>query len=286
MRPLGTEVYNLQDYEATLLAEDPQYQDAQRVLLSEISRITRNTIVNILEIGGGSGLFTSKLASNLPDADVTVIEPDEEWFEVLKSRASVFSNATPELCTLEQFEGDSGTYDVCCASFALHHIRYENQQNSIRTIFELLRTKGHLIIVDKFIPTFGNENERQVGLKTYHGYFLSWKKQRGLDKGAEFEAISLSNNLDQAGDYKISLRAFDSHCCRYFDLLRRIRIAPSELEPEVMNTLGRDLRSSGFSVSAEELERIHHNVEQANWGIFVNVLQKMSSLKTSADKSI
>jgi len=282
MRPLSTqqsrktsEVYNLHDYEVALLVEDPHYQDAQQILLAEISRIARNTNVNILEIGGGSGLFTLKLASSLRNADVTVIEPDEEWFEVLKTRASMLPNITPELCTIEQFMGNNRAYDICCASFAFHHIPYENQQDSIRKIYKLLKSKGHFVIVDKFIPTFKNEYERKVGLKTYHGYFLSWKKQRGLGRGIEFEVITLRNNLERTGDYKISLNILDSQCQNYFNLLKRIKIAPFKIEPGIKKAIAGDLVQEGFSVNAKKLRRIHHHIELANWGIFLMSYKKI-----------
>lgn len=272
-----SEIYNLQDYEAAVLEEDPQYQSAQQILLGEITTISHNNIVKIIEIGGGSGIFTEKLPSNVPNASITVVEPDEEWFTALKARTSKFENINSKLDVIEDFT--NSFYDICCTSFSLHHIPYDQQAKSVEKVWHLLRDRGHFIILDKFIPDFNDEYERQIGLKTYHGYFLSWKKQRNLMKGVEFEITSLMSNLLKTGDYKVSLSILEQECLVHFNLIKKIKIAPLKVEQETKKVIVENLVQAGFSVNKKEVIKIQQNLDLSNWGIFIYVLQKRYSPK-------
>lgn len=266
-----SEVYNLQDYE-TALEEDPYYQFGQQILLDEITGIANDKMVRILEIGGGSGIFTEKLAYNLPNASIHVIEPDEEWFVVLKERTSKITEIYCEQNTLEGFTDTF--YDTCCASFALHHIPYEKQSASIERISGRLKGGGYFLVLDKYIPDFANEFERQAGLKTYHGCFLTCKKQRNLQKTVEFEITSLESNLLKTGDYKISVKILEKICSNNFRLVKRIKIAPLGRDRGSQAKVFGSLREAGFSVNRDEERKIQDNLQLSTWGIFVHVFQK------------
>jgi ubiquinone/menaquinone biosynthesis C-methylase UbiE len=265
-----SEIYNLQDYE-TAAEEDPYYQYGQQLLLDGITKEVGGQTAKILEIGGGSGSFTEKLAQSLAGADIHVIEPDQEWFTVLKARMAKFANVQCRLTTLKEL--DDRSYDICCASFAFHHIPYEEQAANAEKILGVLRNGSHLLILDKYIPSFSSEFERRVALKTYHGYFLTYKKLRNLNKAAEFEVASLESNLLKEGDYKLSTTMLES-CLNKFKLIEKTKIVPLKINIEIKTKVVENLHEAGFSVSKKEARMILRNLELQNWGMFVHTFRK------------
>jgi ubiquinone/menaquinone biosynthesis C-methylase UbiE len=266
-----SDTYKLQDYE-TATETDIYYQHGQQILFKEIKKSAKGYSTKILEIGGGSGVFADKLAHSLPNTNIQVIEPDQEWFSVLKARTSRFSNINCECIALKEFTGKS--YDVCYASFALHHIPYQNLSVSINKISDMLKNGGRFLVLDKYIPDFVNESERQSGLKTYHGYFLTCNKQRSIHKAIDFEIASLESNLLKAGDFKISMKKFEGKCSKHFKLVKRIKIAPLISDLVSQAEIRENLRAAGFPVSEYEKRKIQSNLKSSNWGIFIHVFQK------------
>jgi len=268
-----SQTYNLQDYE-TAAEEDSNYQHGQKILLDETIVFAANQKATILEIGGGSGVFTEQLARRLSGVSIDVIEPDVEWFNVLKTRMSDFPNIRCEQSEIESFKGIF--YDICCASFALHHIPYENLSVSIERICGMLRDCGYFLVLDKHIPDFANEFERRATLKTYHGYFLTYKKQRNLSKAAEFEIASLESNLLKMGDYKISVNTLEKKCSNNFRLFKRIKIAPLGSGHGLQAEVVENLRAAGVALNKDEEKQIQNTLRLSNWGIFVHIFQKVS----------
>lgn len=266
-----SQIYKLTDYESAVQTEDPQYQIAQKTLLNIIKESLRISHPKILEIGAGSGIFTEKLAHNLPKAKIIVVEPDDEWLNALVKRTSKFKNIHTKLEMIEKYH--NSFYDICCASFSIHHISYKRQRQGIENVHQLLKRNGYFIVLDKFIPDFTNEHERRIGLKTYHGYFLSWKKNHHLNKGVEFEKASLKTNLLKQGDYKISSSLFKKLCLEIFEIVKIIKIAPVDIEFGIKETILENLTQGGFSVSKKESNIIKNNLEQKDWGIFIYVLK-------------
>jgi len=270
-----SQIYTAPDYERALLSEDPHYLVAQQRLLAEIKRTVRGPGQRILEVGGGTGLFTQKLARSFSGATVTVIEPDPEWFQVLKRRVGRFRNVVAERSGLQEFA--SAPQDACCASFALHHIPHDWQPAALERVAMLLRRGGSFVVLDKFIPDFRGECGRRAALKILHGYLSLWKERRGFRRGVWFELVSLDNSLARAGDYKISTRIFERQCRGHFRVMRKVKVAPLGVAARVAEGVVDHLTGHGVSVSRWEAERVRTSIGDPRWGFFVYVLRRLGA---------
>jgi SAM-dependent methyltransferase len=260
-------IYSLDDYEAAVTQEDPHYVTGQAALLRAAAEMLSRRDNRILEIGAGSGILTEKLASTFPHMSITVVEPDDEWFAKLVRRTRSFPNVRLVRGLFEDYH--NGRYDLCCASFALHHIPYSRKRRVLVRVSELLRDEAGLLVVDKFISHFRNEHERRAALKTYHGYFLAWKALHQLPRGVTFEVTSLRSNLEMRGDYKTSLAQFISDCGVTFSLNAVTKIAPLANEPVALPQVYEALRLAGAPPSALEHRAIETQLINDDWGMYV-----------------
>src|SRR6266508_1922552 len=106
-----SEVYDLESYETAFVEEDPFHEIGQQLVLEEMKNF-KIAEPRVLEIGGGSGLFTLRLAAACPNARITVIEPDKEWFRVLRERTEGLPNIRTKRARIEELNSPRN-YHVC-----------------------------------------------------------------------------------------------------------------------------------------------------------------------------
>ncbi len=163
--------------------------------------------LRLLEIGAGTGIFTSRLRK-IKEASITCVEPDANCFKTL---VKAFSGGNQKLRLAKEdgvtFRG-AAPYDYCLSSFAHHHIPYGKRKEYAANIKANLKKGGAYVVGDEFIPDFSNEEERKESLKRYHNYIIDLAEKQGNHETAELERIFLEKNL-QGEEYKISCNMFE-----------------------------------------------------------------------------
>jgi len=195
----------------------------------EAAEKERNGEVRLLEIGAGTGIFTSKLRK-VKDASMTCVEPDANCFKTL---VKALDGGNPKLRLVKEdgvvYKG-TAPFDYCFSSFAHHHIPYGKRKEYAENIKANLKKGGAYIVGDEFIPDFGNEEERKESLKRYHNYIIDLAEKQGNHETAELERIFLEKNL-QGEEYKISCGMFEEEMRKGgLRVEQKIKMGPMERE--------------------------------------------------------
>ncbi len=104
--------------------------------------------LSILDIGSGTGLFSSFVIQKYPNATFTLIDISEQMIEEAKKRFQHYSNITYMVgdyttCTF------SNSYDVIISSLSIHHLSHAEKQVLFQTIYNILNKGGIFINADQ-----------------------------------------------------------------------------------------------------------------------------------------
>jgi hypothetical protein len=109
---------------------------------------------NLLDIGGGSGKFASLTKNNIPDMDVTVVDPCQPLLNMIKNpQIKVVCGELPQSLNLD----NCGSFKFIHIKEVLHHIvgatikdSKELCKTSLMKVNEMLDEDGYLLIHEIF----------------------------------------------------------------------------------------------------------------------------------------
>ena len=109
---------------------------------------------NLLDIGGGSGKFASLTKNNIPDMDVTVVDPCQPLLNMIKNpQIKVVRGELPQSLNLD----NCGSFKFIHIKEVLHHIvgatikdSKELCKTSLMKVNEMLDEDGYLLIHEIF----------------------------------------------------------------------------------------------------------------------------------------
>lgn len=126
----------------------PCFDDFYSIPISVIQ--TENLAPKVLDIGAGTGLFSSFLKQKYPDAQVTAIDLSEKMLEIAKERFH-------EEINMEYIVADYTTYpfekkfDVIISSLSIHHLTDEEKQTLYQNIYKWLNPNGIFVNADQVL---------------------------------------------------------------------------------------------------------------------------------------
>jgi tRNA (cmo5U34)-methyltransferase len=126
----------------------PCFQDFYSIPVSVIETTKQNP--TILDIGAGTGLFTSFILEKYPQAEVTLIDLSEKMMEVSKERFKNFDNIHYIIDDYTTHVFDT-KYDIIISSLSIHHLTDSEKRNLYENIFELLNPNGVFINADQVL---------------------------------------------------------------------------------------------------------------------------------------
>jgi len=106
--------------------------------------------IAIMELGSGTGYFTTFMLGQNPDYQITCIDKSPEMLEMARRKKELSG------CTF--IEGDittglpEGTFDGVVTTLTLHHIPDNSREKLIREIYQKLNPEGCFICGDVFKP--------------------------------------------------------------------------------------------------------------------------------------
>lgn len=193
---------------------------------------SQNKEIRILEIGGGTGIFTLELCK-LKGVFIVSIEPDKNCFAFLRKSVNSLPLSLSRKCKIEQAFGETyvnkNKFDIAVSSFADHHIPYKNKIKFYKNLCRNLVKKGLYIVGDEFLPDYRTEAERKTALYKYHNTIIELAIKEGNREIAELEKICLQQGLRKEGDYKVSCAIFERNVKKGgFEIIEKSKIGPKK----------------------------------------------------------
>lgn len=159
------------DYENLIRCIVPCYSDFYDSVLSYIP--DRDNL-RILELGSGTGFFTSMMMQKNSGIDITCIDLSKGMLDVARKK--------PNLSNVNFIEGDfrnawgEGLYDVVVTTLCMHHIPGTDKSTLVEKIYGSLNNDGVLLNGDVF---FGkNSFEETLNMQWWYSAMI----KAGLDK--------------------------------------------------------------------------------------------------------
>jgi len=181
-------------------------------------RIHPKPSFDVLELGAGTGIFTRRLLTELPNlTKIDAIEIDWHCYHILKDKLKRQANSNQ--IEINIYHKDSRTYDplgksdYIFSSFADHHIKRGDKEKYFENVKRNLKSGGLLIVGDEFIPEHDpdDKNARNNALRAYHKHIIEIAEQEGESVLADLERAALQSGLEEKGDFKISCTQYEKH---------------------------------------------------------------------------
>jgi tRNA (cmo5U34)-methyltransferase len=126
----------------------PNYHDLFASAL-DIIPFRPDAAIGVLDLGAGTGLFTSHVFGKYPKGSYTLIDLGEKMLEAAKSRfqnfPDQFSYLVGDYCQMQY----STKYDLVISSLSIHHLSDEDKQALFNGIFQILNKDGMFINIDQ-----------------------------------------------------------------------------------------------------------------------------------------
>ena len=104
----------------------------------------------ILDLGAGTGLFSSFIINQFPKASFTLIDISEQMINVAKQRFSNLDNITYIIEDYTNYDQEE-TYDIIISSLSIHHLTDEQKYKLYNQVFKNLKSGGIFINADQVL---------------------------------------------------------------------------------------------------------------------------------------
>lgn len=126
----------------------PCFDDFYSIPISIIN--THSSTPTVLDIGSGTGLFTSLLLKKYPKANITLIDISEKMTDIAKERFSNFSNINYIIDDYTSYEFDS-KFDIIISSLSIHHLTDVEKRNLYQRVYSFLNEDGIFLNADQVL---------------------------------------------------------------------------------------------------------------------------------------
>lgn len=130
---------------------------------------------NILDVGAGTGLFSSFLICKFPEAKLTLIDISEKMLEVAKQRFKDFRDFKYLVGDYSKYDFNE-KYDIIISALSIHHLTDGQKEEFYKKCYSILRNNGIFINADQVL---GNT---QYVDSLYKKHWRSSIEQSGLSK--------------------------------------------------------------------------------------------------------
>ena len=112
---------------------------------------TKKEKPHVLDIGTGTGLFSSFLKEKFPQAKLTLIDISEKMMEVAKDRFRDESNVEYLIADYTDYVFDSNKYDFIISSLSIHHLTDEEKRSLYDCLYTALKPGGVFVNADQVL---------------------------------------------------------------------------------------------------------------------------------------
>ncbi len=146
----------------------PYYEDLQNIIEQKLFEysIENNGIIEVLEIGCGTGHTTGRILRASQKISVTAVDNEKIMIEQARISLGLFNFESPRvkfvlnnaIKYLKSVEDE--TFDAFASAFTLHNFERNYREEVLREIYRCLKNRGFFINSDKYY--FGNEKKDKI----------------------------------------------------------------------------------------------------------------------------
>lgn len=179
MQPTPYEYFGamVAEYDSLIDRAIPVYPE----LLDHLAAYLPERATKVLELGCGTGNYTSVLAKRYPSAHICIADGSHEMLEATRFRLNLGDRLETRHTRFEDLEAD-GSFDVVTSCIALHHV--EHKAPLFARLKSLVAPGGMLIFGDQM----AGANERHSAINW--GAMASFWEQPGNLSPAERQSLT------------------------------------------------------------------------------------------------
>ncbi len=118
----------------------------------EILPFAKDRMLNVLDLGAGTGLLSEMLVKSFPVASFTLIDVSGRMLEQAKERLSAYHNSFTYLQDdYEEVDSFDGSFDLVVSALSIHHLTQEAKLNLFQNVYDSLNPGGLFINADQVL---------------------------------------------------------------------------------------------------------------------------------------
>ncbi|KUO78202.1 MAG: methyltransferase [Desulfosporosinus sp. BRH_c37] len=137
-----------QEYDRQRRQLIPCYDDFYNIATSVIDLLT--DFPKVLDVGAGTGLFSSLLLNKFPKAKITLIDISDKMLDIAKQRFEGIDGFEYIVGDYSQYNF-AGEYDVIISALSIHHLTDEQKRAFYNRSYSILRPNGIFINCDQVL---------------------------------------------------------------------------------------------------------------------------------------
>ena len=165
----------------------PCFDDFYSIPVSIINTKKKNP--SILDIGAGTGLFSSFLLEKYPNAKITLIDLSEKMIDISKKRFKGNPNVHYIIDDYTEHKF-TNSFDIIISSLSIHHLNDSEKEKLYKKIFSILNSDGVFVNSDQVL------GHTPFIEKMYRGDWVQKIESSGLTR-SELEAAYERTKLDK-----------------------------------------------------------------------------------------
>ena len=150
----------------------PGFHDFYGIAVNMVSR-KRNSAINILELGIGTGMLTEMILSSCPRAKITGIDLTDEMLFQAEIKLKRFKNRL----TLKTGDFDKiffgNNFDAVVSSLSIHHLTPDGKKRLYKKIYNSLKKRGIFINAD--MVKSESEYIQKIYMEKWEGFMRAGK---------------------------------------------------------------------------------------------------------------
>lgn len=138
----------------------------------------------VLDVGGGTGLFSAFILTKYPEAKMTIIDLADQMIAVAKERFQAYPDFNYIVADYTKYEYTQ-KYDIIISALSIHHLSHDDKQTFYQKCYSLLNEGGCFINADLALSP--SKHMEEINQKTFQDY----RKSSGLNE----DVLKATNEL-------------------------------------------------------------------------------------------